>query len=94
MITLPDFARAFDYENNFYLSCDSSRIRKVLAQYELYKMSRGVPGAIVEFGILKGCSFARFAAFRQLFDDGAKKLVGFRHLTKLRRERDGTSGKR
>lgn len=77
MITLPDFGKTFDYENNFYLSCDSTRIRKVLAQYELYKMTKGVPGAIVEFGVLKGCSFVRFAAFRQLFAEESKPLIGF-----------------
>lgn len=37
MITLPDFDKAFDYENNFYLSCHKTRIGKILTQYELLK---------------------------------------------------------
>ena len=78
MITLPDFSKTFDYENNFYLSCDPMRISKVLAQYELYKMARELPGAIVECGVLKGCSLVRFASFRELFGNSfAKKIVGF-----------------
>ena len=33
MISLPDFEKAFEYENNFYLSCDITRISKILAHY-------------------------------------------------------------
>ena len=78
MITLPEFARAFDHENNFYLSCDSTRIGKVLAHYELYKKVRDLPGEIVECGVFKGASFVRFAMFRELFGNPfSKKLIGF-----------------
>jgi len=51
MIDLPDFNNAFEYENNFYLSCDINRISKILAHYEIYKMIKDVPGAIVECGV-------------------------------------------
>ncbi len=78
MITLPDFSKTFDYENNFYLSCDATRIGKMLAQYELYKMVHEIPGVIVECGVLKGCSFIRFASFRDLFGHAfSRKLIGF-----------------
>lgn len=78
MIKLPDFDKAFDYENNFYLSCDITRISKIIAHYELYKMIRNVPGAYVECGVLKGASFARFAMFREVLDNPfSKKLIGF-----------------
>lgn len=77
MIKLPDFRKAFEYENNFYLSCDISRIRKILAQYELYKMSRKISGDIIECGVFKGTSFARFSIFRELFQDHSKKIIGF-----------------
>ena len=59
MINLPDFSKAFEYENNFYLSCDNSRIAKLLAHYELYKMVVNIPGAIVECGVFKGTSLTR-----------------------------------
>ena len=35
MIKLPAYKKAFDYENDFYLSCKSSRIAKTIAQYKL-----------------------------------------------------------
>lgn len=78
MIQLPDFTKAFDYENNFYLSCDTVRIARFLAHYELYKMVKDVPGEIVECGVFKGASLARFAAFRDLLSHSAsKRLIGF-----------------
>lgn len=78
MIDLPDLNRAFEFENNFYLSCDVTRISKILAHYELFKMVLNIPGAIVECGVFKGVSFARFAMFRELFGNPfSKKLIGF-----------------
>ncbi len=78
MIKLPDFTKDFDYENNFYLSCDITRISKILAHYELYKKVIDLPGEIVECGIFKGASFARFAMFRELFGNPfSKKIIGF-----------------
>ena len=73
MIKLPDFHKPFDYENNFYLSCDNSRIGKMLAHYELLKLSSKIPGCIIECGVFKGISILRFAAFKNLID----KLLGF-----------------
>lgn len=78
MIELPDFSRDFLWENNFYLSCDITRISKILAHYELFKMVQDVPGAIAECGVFKGASLARFAAFRDLFGNPfSKKIIGF-----------------
>ena len=78
MIKLPDFAKAFEYENNFYLSCDNRRLSKILAHYELFKLAKELPGAIVECGVFKGASFVRFAGFRDLFGNPfSHKLVGF-----------------
>ncbi len=78
MIDLPNFKKQFDYENNFYLSCKSSRIGKMLAHYELYKMTLGVTGSIVECGIFKGTSLSRFAIYRELLRDSfSKKIIGF-----------------
>ena len=78
MIKLPNFKKSFDYENNFYLSCDSSRIAKILAHYELFKMINHLPGVIVECGVFKGSSLARFSMFRDLFSNSlSKKIIGF-----------------
>ena len=78
MIQLPDFTKSFEYENNFYLSADSNRIAKIMAHYELYKLTVDIPGAIIECGVFKGASLVRFAAFRQLLSNpAAKKIIGF-----------------
>ena len=78
MIELPDFTKQFEYENNFYLSCDNTRLSKVLAHYELFKLAKDLPGAIVECGLFKGASFVRFAGFRDLFGNPySHKLIGF-----------------
>jgi hypothetical protein len=78
MITLPDFNKSFEYENNFYLSCDNTRLSKVLAHYEFYKMIKNLPGAIVDCGVFKGTSLVRFAGFRDLFGNSySHKIIGF-----------------
>lgn len=78
MINLPDFTKSFEYENNFYLSSDITRISKILAQYELFKLVENIPGEIVECGIFKGTSLVRFATFRDLFGNKfSKKIIGF-----------------
>lgn len=78
MIELPHFESAFDYENAFYLSCEPSRVGKLLAHYELYRRCTTLAGAVVECGVFKGASFARFAMFRELLESAAaRKLIGF-----------------
>ncbi len=78
MIELPDFDKAFEYENNFYLSCDNKRLSKILAHYEFFKMIKDLPGAIVDCGVFKGTSLVRFAGFRDLFGNSfSHKIIGF-----------------
>lgn len=78
MIELPDFTKPFYYENNFNLSSDINRFAKIMAQYELFKLSIDIPGAIVECGVFKGSSLIRFATFRQLLTNPvSKRIVGF-----------------
>lgn len=78
MITLPDYSKSFEYENNFYLSCDITRISKLMAHYELFKMAIDLPGAIVECGVFKGASLLRFSMFRELMSSAySKKIIGF-----------------
>jgi len=78
MIELPDFSKTWDYENNFYLSCDKTRLSRIFAQYELFRMALDVPGCIVECGVFKGVGLARFAMMRELFGgDSSRKIIGF-----------------
>ena len=78
MIELPDFDKQYDYETNFHLTLDVARLGKLAAHYEAYRMAREIPGAIVECGVFKGTSLARFAMLRDLFDNAAAaKIIGF-----------------
>ncbi len=77
-IKLPNINKAFQYENNFYLSCSNQRLNKVISHYELFKKTLAIPGAIVECGVFRGASLIRFATFRDIFSDpSAKKVIGF-----------------
>lgn len=77
MFNLPDLNDSFIYENFFYLSCESSRIEKLLIQYNIFCKSLKVSGAIVECGVFKGASFARYAMFRKIHKIEDKLLIGF-----------------
>ena len=78
MIKLPDFKKSFGYENDFYLSCDNSRLGKFIAHYELFKQVIDKQGSIVECGVFKGTSLVRFAGFRELLDKNqGRKIVAF-----------------
>lgn len=69
---------SFKYENNFYLTAQSSRMARAIAHYEIYKKIANLPGDIVECGVFKGVSFMRFIMFMQLFEtDANKKIIGF-----------------
>ena len=69
---------AFVHENNFYVTCDNSRIGKFMAHYELYKKVQHLDGAIVECGVFKGISLLRFATFRHLLGKNATQpIFGF-----------------
>lgn len=78
MIDMPDFSLSFEYEKNFYLSCDITRISKILAQYELYKQTLDLPGVFIECGLFKGASFSLFSVFRELLENSfSKQFIGF-----------------
>jgi hypothetical protein len=77
MIKLPNFHKPFDYENNFYLSCDNSRIGKMITHYELFKLSSKSPGCIIECGVFKGISLIRFATFLKLLKKSNRKIIAF-----------------
>ena len=77
MIKLPNFHKPFDYENNFYLSCNNSRIGKMIAHYELFQLSSKSQGHIIECGVFKGVSLIRFATFLKLLKKSNKKIIAF-----------------
>ena len=77
MDNLPDLNDSFTYENFFYLSCESSRIEKILIEYSIFCKSLKAPGAIVECGVFKGVSFSRYAMYRKIHNMEGKLLIGF-----------------
>lgn len=73
-----DKNNAWDYENGFYLTSDTTRIGKLVAHWELYRMVANIPGHVVELGVFKGASLIRFATFRNLLEsENSRKIIGF-----------------
>ena len=80
MIKLPEFntQNMYDAETHFNLMMDHERLSKFLVHWEAMKLTQNVPGSIVECGVFKGTSFARFALMRQLLGgDFSSKIIGF-----------------
>ena len=70
--------KIWDIENNFYYKSDKSRINKVVSQFEIFKKSIKIKGAIVECGVFKGASLIRFLTFRSLIENSfSRKIIGF-----------------
>ena len=68
--------------NNLLLSDDISRIRKILARYELFKRTINIPGDITECGVFKGVSFMFWLKCLKIFSPNSiKKVVGFDMFT-------------
>ena len=77
MINLPNFEDAFEHENDFYLSCEGSRIAKLIAHFKFLEITAKIKGEIIECGVFKGASFSRFAMYRKILNLEHKKLIGF-----------------
>jgi hypothetical protein len=73
-----DQSKKWDYENGFYLTCETSRIGKLLNHLEIYKKILELPGDILEFGVYKGTSLVRLLSFRNLLEnENSRKVYGF-----------------
>lgn len=73
-----DVSKKWDYENGFYLTCETSRIGKLLNHLEIYNKIVDLPGDIVEFGVYKGTSLVRLMSFRNLLEnESSRKVYGF-----------------
>jgi hypothetical protein len=80
MIKIPDLSlqEMYDAETNFNLLMNEERLAKFLVHWEAMKISKDVPGAIVECGVFKGTSFSRFALMRQILGGNfSAKLIAF-----------------
>jgi hypothetical protein len=73
-----DISKKWDYENGFYLTCENSRIGKLLNHLEIYNMILDLPGDVLEFGVYKGASIVRLLTFRNLLEtEYSRKVIGF-----------------
>lgn len=73
-----DVSKKWDYENGFYLTCETSRIGKLLNHLEIYNKILELPGDILEFGVYKGASLVRLLSFRNLLEnENSRKVFGF-----------------
>ena len=81
---LPNKAKTWEYENNFLLSCQNSRIAKILAYYELYKIATIIRGDFVLGGVFRGISTVEFSTFINLCEKISKrKLIVFDEFKKF-----------
>ena len=81
---LPNFEKSWEYENNFLLSCQNSRIAKILAYYELFKIASKKQGDFVLGGVFRGISAIEFATFIDLFErSGKRKIIVFDEFGKF-----------
>ena len=81
---IPNSAKTWEYENNFLLTCQNSRIAKMLAYYELYKIASKVKGDFVLGGVFRGISTVEFSTFINLFENFSKrKLIVFDEFKKF-----------
>ncbi|MEM9077490.1 MAG: TylF/MycF/NovP-related O-methyltransferase [Bacteroidota bacterium] len=73
-----DLSKKWDYENGFFLTCETGRIGKFLNHLEIYKKIVDLPGDILEFGVYKGTSLVRLISFRDLLEhSNSRKIIGF-----------------
>ena len=56
----------FEIENFYFQNCSTTRIEKIILQYEVFKSASRIQGDIIEFGVFKGISFLRLALFKNV----------------------------
>ena len=77
-IKFPDFKKMYDYETNFHLTMNSERLAKLICHYEIFKKVTNISGDLVECGVFKGTSLARFGLMRELFGSkNSSKIIAF-----------------
>ena len=95
MFQLPNYNKAFHYENNFYLSCDCSRVTKAITQYKLFEKTVDIEGDIIECGVFKGASLARLLTFRENLENClSRKIFGFDAFGRFPKAKNDKKSKR
>lgn len=71
-------SKIFEAYNSLIESNDLERLKKILARYELFKMSENIPGDIFECGVFKGTGHIFWLKLLNIFDPNSlKKVIGF-----------------
>ena len=77
-IKFPNFKKMYDYETNFHLTMKSERLAKLICHYEIFKKIINVSGDVVECGVFKGTSLARFGLMKKIFSPKkSSKIIAF-----------------
>jgi hypothetical protein len=64
--------------NTLLLSPDRSRVSKLITRYQLFAMSRDVPGHIIECGVYKGVGLLYWAKLLEISAaNSRKRVIGF-----------------
>lgn len=93
-----DIIKRYDIPTNWIFGSFPIYARRVniiqyLACYELFSLSKEVPGSIVECGVFQGKSLFSFATFLEIFSptDTLKKVLGFDNFSGFKsfHEKDG-----
>lgn len=64
--------------NDFLLSNDTDRLRKIFVREEIFRRTLKVPGDIVECGVFKGTGLLTWLKLRHIFiPNSIKRVVGF-----------------
>ena len=70
--------KIWDSYNNLILSEDIERIKKILIRHDLYKLTKDIPGDIVECGVFKGVGFIYWIKLLKIYEQFShKRVVGF-----------------
>ena len=68
----------WDAENIYHLKTGNERISKLLYHYDIYKKILNLDGEVIECGVFKGISLARFLTFRNYLESqNTRKIYAF-----------------
>jgi hypothetical protein len=70
--------KLWDSYHTLLLGSDIGRLKKMLVRYDLYSMTKNIPGDILECGVFKGAGLMFWLKLLSIYEpDGGKKVIGF-----------------
>ena len=70
--------KIFNSYNHLIESSDIERLRKIISRYELYKLSKDIPGDIFECGVFKGTGHIFWLKLLKIYEPNSiKQVIGF-----------------